>query len=92
MISAIGVRRAIEHKGLRMGRDISVVTFDDDLSYPSNGQDVPIFTACRSSVRGAGVILAEMLLRQIKNPMAPPETKLLEAELIAGRSTGPFAR
>ena len=92
MISAIGVRRAIEHKGLRMGRDISVVTFDDDLSYLSNGQDVPIFTACRSSVRGAGVILAEMLLRQIKNPMAPPETKLLEAELIAGRSTGPFAR
>lgn len=92
MICAIGVRRAIEDAGLTMGRDISVVTFDDDLSYLSNGQDVPIFTACRSSVRGAGVLLAEMLIRQIKNPTAPLETKLLEAELIAGRSTGPMRR
>lgn len=88
MISAIGVRRAIEDAGLTMGRDISVVTFDDDLSYLNNGQDVPIFTACRSSVRDAGVKLADMLLRQIKSPNAPFETLLLEAELIAGRSTG----
>lgn len=90
MISAIGVRRAIEERGLTMGRDVSVVTFDDDLSYLKNGEDVPIFTACRSSVRGAGVELAEMLLRQIANPEARPETRLLEAELIAGRSTGPL--
>jgi LacI family transcriptional regulator len=89
MITAIGIRRAIEDAGLSMGRDISVVTFDDDLSYLKNGSDIPIFTACRSSVRRAGVRLAEMLLRQIVNPMAPPETELLEVELIAGRSTGP---
>ncbi|WP_085309238.1 substrate-binding domain-containing protein [Planktotalea arctica] len=89
MITAIGIRRAIEDAGLRMGRDISVVTFDDDLSYLKNGSDVPIFTACRSSVRSAGVQLAEMLLRQIADPSAPPETRLLEVELIAGRSTGP---
>lgn len=90
MISAFGIRRAIEEIGLKMGRDVSVVTFDDDLSYLTNGQDVPIFTACRSSVREAGVKLADMLLRQIQNPTEPPETLLLEAELIAGRSTGPF--
>lgn len=90
MISAFGIRRAIEESGLKMGVDVSVVTFDDDLSYLTNGQNVPIFTACRSSVRIAGMRLAEMLLRQIKNPKAAPETELLEAELIAGRSTGPF--
>jgi LacI family transcriptional regulator len=90
MISAIGIRRAIEEAGLRMGSDISVITFDDDLGYLKNGQDVPIFTACRSSVRHAGVRLAQLLLRQIANPGAPPETELLEVDLIAGRSTGPL--
>lgn len=89
MISAIGVRRAIEELGLRMGQDVSVITHDDDLGYLKNGQDVPIFTTCRSSVRTAGIKLAELLLRQIENPNAPPETELLEVELIAGRSTGP---
>ena len=34
--------------------------------------------------------VAEMLLRQIKAPQSPLEQTLLEAELIAGRSTGPF--
>jgi len=37
MISAMGVRRAIFDAGLQMGRDVSVVTFDDDLSYLKNG-------------------------------------------------------
>ena len=89
MISAIGVRRAIEEAGLTIGRDISVITHDDDLSYLKNGQDIPIFTATRSSVREAGRILADMLLRRIENPDAPPEHILLEAELVVGRSTGP---
>ena len=89
MISAIGVRRAIEEAGLVIGKDVSVITHDDDLSYLKNGQDVPIFTATRSSVRAAGRILAEMLLRRIETPSAEPEHMLLEAELVVGRSTGP---
>ncbi|CAG0911412.1 unnamed protein product, partial [Cyprideis torosa] len=62
MITALGVRRAIHEAGREMGRDVSVVTHDDDLSYLKNGQDVPIFTATRSSVRAAGARAAEMLL------------------------------
>lgn len=89
MISAIGVRRAIEEAGLTIGKDISVITHDDDLSYLKNGQDVPIFTATRSSVRAAGRTLADMLLRRIETPTAPPEHHMLEAELVVGRSTGP---
>ena len=50
VIPALGVRRAIEARGLRLGRDVSVITHDDELSYFSNGDDVPIFTATRSSV------------------------------------------
>ena len=89
LISAIGVRRAIEEQGLVMGRDVSVITHDDELSYLKNGQDVPIFTATRSSVREAGRHCANMLINQIQNPDLGPQNELLEAELVVGRSTGP---
>lgn len=89
MISGMGVRRAIEQRGLVMGRDVSVIIHDDDLSYLKNGADVPIFTATRSSVREAGRLAAEMLLDHIANPAHGPQSRLLEAELIIGKSTGP---
>ncbi len=89
LISAIGVRRAIEAAGLKMGRDISVVTHDDELSYLRNGDEVPIFTATRSSVREAGRLAAQMLLAKVGNPNLPEQEKLLEASLVVGLSTGP---
>lgn len=91
MLQGMGVRRAIEGRGLKMGRDVSVIVFDDDLSYLRNGEDLPIFTATRSSVREAGRLAAEMLLNVINQPDLPPQHKLLEAELILGQSTGPVA-
>lgn len=92
LISAIGVRRAIEEAGLKMGRDVSVVTHDDDLSYFRNGDEVPIFTATRSSVREAGRRAAEMLLSIIAEPGTAPRNLLLEATLVVGQSTGPAPR
>lgn len=92
LISALGVRRAIEESGLVMGKDVSVITHDDDLSYLQNGADVPIFTATRSSVRDAGRRLAAMLLDAIANPNSAVQSTLLEAELTIGGSTGPAPR
>jgi len=92
MICALGVRRAIEERGLRMGRDVSVITHDDALSYLQNGSDVPIFTATRSSVREAGRRLAEILIERIDNPDGLLIHELLEAELMVGQSTGPAPR
>jgi LacI family transcriptional regulator len=89
MISGLGVRRAIEERGLRLGTDISVIIHDDELSYLRNGEDVPIYTATRSSVREAGRQAAEMLLDIIAHPETAPLQRLLEAELIIGQSTGP---
>ncbi|SIN89695.1 LacI family DNA-binding transcriptional regulator [Vannielia litorea] len=89
LISAIGVRRAVEERGLAMGRDISIITHDDDLGYFKNGGEVPVFTATRSSVREAGRIAAEMLLGLIENPGTGPRQHLLEADLTLGISTGP---
>ncbi|MEO8530949.1 MAG: LacI family DNA-binding transcriptional regulator [Deltaproteobacteria bacterium] len=90
MVSAIGIRRAAEERGLKLGRDLSVVTFDDDLSYMRNDDGPPIFTALKSSVREAGKLCAEMLLGMIAVPGLPPASKLLESELVIGASTGPF--
>ena len=89
LIAAIGVRRAVQELGLIPGRDVSIVTHDDDLSYMKNGADVPIFTATRSSVREAGRHAAQMLLSMIAAPQAPRPTRLMEAEFILGASTGP---
>lgn len=92
MLSGMGVRRAIEAAGLKLGKDVSVIIFDDDLSYMKNGDDRPIFTAMRSSVREAGRQVAEMLLARIANPAAGDVHQLLEAELVEGMSTGPAPR
>lgn len=89
MLSGMGVRRAIEARGLKLGRDVSVIIFDDELSYLRNGEGLPLFTATRSSVREAGRYAAEMLLHLIAHPDEPPPHRLLEADLIIGQSTGP---
>jgi len=89
-IVALGVRRAISQSGLVIGKDISVITHDDELSYFDNGGAVPQFTSTRSSVREAGVLAADMLLKQIEDPNLYPQTQLLESHLTLGSSTGPF--
>ncbi len=91
MIIGLGVRRALHDQGLAMGRDVSVITHDDELSYLRNGGDVPIFTATRSSVRLAGRLCAERVIRLISEPDQPPGNELLEVELTVGQSTGPAA-
>ena len=89
IIASFGIRRAIEDAGLTLGKDVSVITFDDDLSYLKNGQDVPTFTASRSSVREAGRLCASTLMQAIADPGIAAQQHLLEAELMVGRSTGP---
>lgn len=89
MITAIGARRAVDEAGLKLGKDISLITHDDDLGYLNNGIDEPLFTATRSSVRAAGRRAAEMLLNIIEKGGDTKKTELLEADLIVGKSTGP---
>ncbi|WP_293575109.1 substrate-binding domain-containing protein [Phaeobacter sp.] len=89
IIPAMGVRRAVEDSGRRMGREISVITHDDDLSYLRNSGEVPQFTATLSSVQDAGRQLAALLLDQILSVPNHMPTRLLEAQLTVGTSTGP---
>ena len=88
-VVALGVRHAISQAGLTMGKDVSVVIHDDELSYFNNSAATPQFTATRSSVREAGILAADMLLQQIDNPALFPQNTLLESRLTIGLSTGP---
>ena len=89
MLTALGVRRALEEAGLRMGREVSVLAHDDDLGYLRNGDERPVFTATRVPVREAGRRAAAMLLERIAAPESAPAELLLEAALVVGPSTGP---
>lgn len=89
LVPAMGIRRALQERGLRMGKDVSILCFDDDLSYLPNGLDTPVFTAMRSSVRAAGTRCAEMLMAQIASGSATAMTELWDAQLVIGASTGP---
>ncbi|MEV8465418.1 substrate-binding domain-containing protein [Fluviibacterium sp. DFM31] len=89
VLVAFGARRAIEAKGLKVGRDVSIVTHDDVLTYLPNTGDPPMFTATRSSVRRAGEQALEMLLQLIDAPGCGPLQTLMEAELVQGTSSGP---
>lgn len=82
-----GIRRALDDLGLKIGRDISVMIHDDDLSYLRNGGDVPIYTAMRSSVRQAGRICGDLLMQEITAPQVKCRHVLLRAELVIGQTT-----
>jgi LacI family transcriptional regulator len=91
MVLAMGIKRALDEAGLHMGREVSVLCYDDDLSYLPNTGDRPLFTALRSSVRAAGARCASLLIERIGSPQTPLPNELWEAELIPGRSTGPLS-
>ena len=89
IVVGLGAQRALHDAGLEMGRDISVLTHDDVLSYMRNGGEIPLFTATRSAVRPAGKRCAEILLSLIADPNQRPTQETQECELVVGRSTGP---
>ena len=78
-----------EDAGLRLGKDVSIITHDDELSYMRNGDSEPIFTATRSSVREAGRLAAQMLLEMIADPPDVLPSRMLDCDLVVGQSTGP---
>jgi LacI family transcriptional regulator len=86
---ALGALRAVRELGLAPGRDVSIVTHDDDLSFLPNGGAAPLFTATRSSIRAAGRRSAEMLIGLIADPATARRSELWEAELIVGQTSGP---
>ncbi|MEO0658374.1 MAG: substrate-binding domain-containing protein [Pseudomonadota bacterium] len=89
IVPTLGIRRALEDRGLKIGSDVSVVCYDDAISALPNGDPgAPTYTATRSSVRDAGRRCAEILIERIGNPTLPHVQELWEADLVLGGSTG----
>ncbi|MEM9318478.1 MAG: substrate-binding domain-containing protein [Pseudomonadota bacterium] len=89
VLIAVGARRAVAERGWQLGREVSLVTHDDVLSYLPNAGDGPAFTATRSPVRAAGSRAAEMLMELIDSPNTGPRQELWPVEITLGRTTGP---
>ncbi|MCG6857160.1 MAG: substrate-binding domain-containing protein [Salaquimonas sp.] len=88
VLQAIGTVRALRDAGLEPGKDVSVLTHDDRLSFLQEMASVPIFTATRSSIRDAGRRCAELIIGLADDPEGGPVHELWEAELVVGASTG----
>lgn len=86
---ALGAVRSLNHRGLKPGRDISLIAHDDVLPLlkPVNFS-VPL-TTTRSSLRAAGLRIAERLINQIKSGQPDTQQELWKAELVVRGSTGP---
>lgn len=88
VLTGMGAMRALHEAGMKPGRDMSLIVFDDCLSFlPSTGED-PSTTVMRSSIRIAGKHCANMLIDLIEEKTGP-QNLLLETEFIVGASTGP---
>ena len=85
---AQGACRVIEEKGLAVGRDISVIGFDDN-SWPL---EEPFLTTFREPCYELGAVAAEMLVDRLVNGWRPPQKREVEAPFIVRRTAGPPAK
>jgi LacI family transcriptional regulator len=86
---ALGAIRSLNQRGLKPGRDVSLIAHDDVLPLlkPDNFS-VPL-TTTRSSLRAAGIRIGQRLIGQIKRNETRPYQELWKAELVVRASTGP---
>ncbi|MEO1748817.1 MAG: substrate-binding domain-containing protein [Pseudomonadota bacterium] len=85
---ALGATRAVRDLGLKLGDEVSLVTFDDCLSFLGSGKTVEVeTTAIRSSLRSAGEVAAQLLLGIIDG--SAKDTQIfMDAEFVEGRTSG----
>lgn len=86
---ALGAIRSLNQRGLKPGKDVSLIAHDDVLPLlkPHNFS-VPL-TTTRSSLRAAGIRVAQRLISRISFDEAEPVQELWKAELVVRASTGP---
>ena len=81
---ARGACHAIQEAGLALGRDVSVISYDD-LTWPTED---PFLTTFHEPCLEMGSLAAEMLMDRVVSGWRPPEKRVLETPLILRRSVG----
>jgi len=81
---AAGACAALSEAGIVVGRDVSVVGFDD----VSWAQETPFLTTFREPTHELGAVAAEMLVERLISGWRPVEKREIEAPLVLRRSVG----
>lgn len=89
VLAAVEALRVIKAKGLEVGKDVSVIAYDDLLR--GKYTDPPL-TALHQPIRPTGVILAEKLLLLMSGTPVQDLQELWTPELIVRESDGPCGR
>jgi LacI family transcriptional regulator len=89
ILVALGAQRAIAEAGLAIPEDVSLIAHDDEM--PSFRADHlhPPLTTTRSSIRAAGVRVAEMAIARINGQPPSDLREIWPVELVVRGSTGP---
>ncbi|MEL6750815.1 MAG: LacI family DNA-binding transcriptional regulator [Pseudomonadota bacterium] len=88
VLPALGGIRALREAGLNVPDDMSVMAFDDELSF-LRGMRGSGITAMHSSIHDAGHALMAMLIARIDNPDIPQQTRFWPVDLREAGSTAP---
>jgi LacI family transcriptional regulator len=91
-LQALGITRAAAEAGLRIGKDVSIISHDDVLPHLLAENFAPPLTVTRSAMRDAAPILARMMIARMAGT---PENQLQrtdKVDLIVRASTGPAPR
>ena len=86
-LMALGVFHALRERGLRAGREVSVVGYDDIAA--ANYTDPPL-TTLRQPFRDMGRRLVEMLLKRMNGTPAQALQEVWTPELVVRGSTGKY--
>lgn len=87
--TAFGAMIALARRNRRAGRDVSVVGCGDA---PEAATSEPQLTTVRAHHAAMGRVAAEVLMRRIADPDAPPERHLIPPEFVARASAGRLER
>ncbi|WP_176082484.1 substrate-binding domain-containing protein [Martelella sp. HB161492] len=92
MVQALGAVRAVSQAGLALGRDVSLISYDDVLPLLRPENFIVPLTTTRSSLKAAGKRIAERLILRINCIEKDNSQELWRPELIVRASTGPAPR
>ena len=85
-LMAFGAMSAIQDQGLEVGKDITVIGFDNT---PMAAHSHPPLTTVHQPIYQIGSMVCEMLIQQLQNKPVDEWQVLMQPELIIRQSSGP---
>ena len=84
---ALGALKACHLRGVAVPQEMSIIGFDDIVFA---GLSVPPLTTVAQPAYELGCRAAELVLRRLRDPAAPPQQAVLECHLVIRQTTAPY--